>query len=219
MGKIRDTIKQYTLGEEVANSITHGLGVILGIVAMPILLIFAVQSQVDVGYKIAASIIYCLSMILLYLASTLYHSLTNEKAKRVFKLLDHASIYLLIAGTYTPFCLITLRDHNGWILLCILWGMALAGIVSEAFWKTRPRWFAAVIYLVMGWTALWVIPEMYRLLTPVGFWLLAAGGAAYTLGTIFYVIKKVKWFHSVFHAWVLLGTFLHFFAILLFVII
>ncbi|MCL2438346.1 MAG: hemolysin III family protein [Coriobacteriia bacterium] len=219
MGKIRDTIKQYTLGEEVANSVTHGLGVILGIVALPILLIFAVQSQVDVGYKIAASIVYCLSMILLYLASTLYHSLVNEKAKRVFKLLDHASIYLLIAGTYTPFCLITLRDYNGWLLFGILWGMALAGIVSEAFWKTRPRWFATVIYLVMGWTALWVIPDMHRLLEPAGFWLLVAGGIAYTLGTIFYVIKRVKWFHSVFHAWVLLGTFLHFFAILLFVII
>ncbi|MCL2379848.1 MAG: hemolysin III family protein [Coriobacteriia bacterium] len=219
MGKITDTIKHYTLGEEVANSVTHGLGVLLGIVGMPILLIFAVQSHVDVGYKIAASIVYCLSMIILYLASTLYHGLTNPRAKRVFKLLDHASIYLLIAGTYTPFCLITLRDYNGWLLFGILWGMALIGIISEAFWKTRPRWFAVLIYLVMGWTALWVIPDIYRLLEPVGFWLLVAGGVAYSLGTIFYVIKRVKWFHSVFHAWVLLGTFLHFFAILLFVIL
>jgi len=219
MGKIVDTLKQYTLGEEVANSVTHGVGVVLGVVAMPILLIFSVQSGVDVGYKIAASIVYCLSMIILYLASTLYHSLTNEKAKRVFKLLDHASIYLLIAGSYTPFALITLRDHHGWIVFSLLWAMALAGIVSEAAWKTRPRWFATVIYLVMGWSALWVIPDLFRLLEPVGFWLLIAGALAYTLGTIFYVIKKVKWFHSVFHAWVLLGTFLHFFTILLFVII
>ena len=217
--KINETIKRYTVGEEIANSITHGVGVLLGVVGMPILLIFSVQSDSDAGFKIAASIIYCLSMVILYLASTLYHSLTHPRAKRIFKLLDHASIYLLIAGTYTPFCLITLRDHNGWLLFIILWSMALIGIVSEAFWRTRPRWLAVVIYLIMGWTALWVIPEMYRLLDAVGFWLLVAGGLAYTLGTIFYVIKRVKWFHSVFHGWVLLGTFLHFFTILLFVII
>ena len=216
--KINETIKRYTVEEEIANSITHGVGVLLGVVGMPILLIFSAQSDSDVGFKIAASIIYCLSMVILYLSSTLYHSLTHPRAKRIFKLLDHASIYLLIAGTYTPFCLITLRDHNGWILFIILWSMALIGIVSEAFWRTRPRWLAVVIYLIMGWTALWVIPEMYRLLDPVGFWLLVAGGLAYTLGTIFYVIKRVKWFHSVFHGWVLLGTFLHFFTILLFVI-
>lgn len=219
MGKITDTLKQYSLGEEVANSITHGFGVLLGIVAMPILLIFSAQSHVDVGYKIAASIVYCLSMILLYLSSTLYHGLTNLRAKRIFKLLDHASIYLLIAGTYTPYALITLRDHNGWLLFGLLWAMAAAGIVSEALWKTRPRWFATLIYLVMGWSALWAIPDLYRNIEPTGFWLLAAGALAYTLGTIFYVIKKVKWFHSVFHGWVLLGTFLHFFSILLYVIL
>ncbi|MCL2746614.1 MAG: hemolysin III family protein [Coriobacteriia bacterium] len=223
MGKItdtvKDTIKHYTLGEEVANSITHGIGVLLGVVAMPILLIFSVQSDIDVGYKIAASIVYCLSMILLYTASTLYHGLTNPRAKVIFKLFDHASIYLLIAGTYTPFALITLRHDNGWTIFFLLWGMALAGIVSEAIWKTRPRWFATVIYLVMGWSAVWVLPDLYRLLAPAGFWLLVAGAIAYTLGTIFYIIKKVKWFHSVFHGWVLLATFLHFFAILLFVIL
>ena len=217
--KINETIKRYTLEEEIANSITHGVGVLLGVVGMPILLIFSAQSDSDVGFKIAASIIYCLSMVILYLASTLYHSLTHPRAKRIFKLLDHASIYLLIAGTYTPFCLITLRDHNGWLLFIILWSMALAGIISEAFWRTRPRWLATVIYLIMGWSALWVVPTLFRLLDSVGFWLLVAGGLAYTLGTIFYVIKRVKWFHSVFHTWVLLATFLHFFTILLFVII
>jgi len=219
MSRLSKVIKQYTVGEEVANSVTHGLGVILGIVAMPTLLIFAVQSGQDVGFKIAASIVYCLSMIMLYVASTLYHGLTNERAKHVFKVLDHASIYLLIAGTYTPFCLIVLRYYGGWWLFFILWIMAIAGIATEAFWTFRPRWINAVIYLIMGWMALWVIPDLFRLLPPVGFWLLVAGGVAYSLGTIFYVIKRVKWFHSVFHAWVLLGTFLHFFAILLFVII
>ena len=228
MERLSKTIKQYTLGEEVANSVTHGIGVVLGIVGMPTLLIFAAQSGVDVGYKIAASIVYCLSMILLYLSSTLYHSLMHEGAKRVFKVLDHASIYLLIAGTYTPFCLVTLRElpapfglpgGMGWWLFAVLWGMALTGIATEAFWVFRPKWISALIYLIMGWMAVWVIPDMVRELQPVGLWLLIAGGISYSLGTIFYVIKRVKWFHSVFHAWVLLGTFLHFFCVLLFVIL
>ena len=209
---------RYTLGEEIANGITHGFGVLLGVVGLPILLIFSVQSHAEVGFKIAASIVYCASMILLYVASTLYHSLTNERAKKLFKVLDHSSIYLLIAGTYTPFCLIPLRQYGGWTLLAVLWTMALLGIISEAFWKNRPRWVAAALYLVMGWMALWVLPTLSHLLDPVGFWLLVAGGIAYSLGTIFYVLKRVKWFHSVFHGWVLLATFLHFFAILLYII-
>jgi len=228
MNTLVKTIKQYTLGEEVANSVTHGIGVVLGIAGLPTLLIFSAQSASDQGYKIAASIVYCLSMIILYLASTLYHSLTNERAKRIFKVLDHASIYLLIAGTYTPFCLVTLRrlpapfalpGGLGWWLFGVLWAMALAGIATEAFWVFRPKWVSALIYLIMGWMALWVIPDMARALPPVGLWLLIAGGIAYSLGTIFYVIKRVRWFHSVFHAWVLLGTFLHFFTVLLFVIV
>jgi len=214
-----DTSKRYTLGEEIANGVTHGFGVLLGVVGLPILLIFSVQSHVEVGYKIAASVVYCTSMILLYLASTLYHALTDERAKTLFRILDHSSIYLLIAGTYTAFCLITLRDRGGWMLLAVLWSMAILGIASEAFWRERPKWVSAVIYLVMGWTAVWVLPDLYRLLPPVGFWLLVGGGIAYSLGTVFYVLKKIKWFHSVFHGWVLLATFLHFFAILLYVIL
>jgi len=219
MSETTHTIKQYTLGEEIANGITHGFGVLLGVVGLPILLIFSVQSDIEVGFKIAASITYCLSMILLYLSSTLYHSLTHERAKTIFKVLDHSSIYLLIAGTYTPFCLLILRERQGLTLLVVLWTMAVLGIASEALWKDRPKWVAAVIYLVMGWVAVLVLPDLYRSLPPVGFWLLVGGGIAYSLGTIFYVLKKVKWFHSVFHGWVLLATFLHFFAILLYVIL
>jgi len=219
MSRYTKKIKQYTLGEEITNSILHGIGVVLGIAGMPILLIFSVLSEVDVGYKIAVSIIYCLSMIILYLSSTLYHSLTNERAKRIFKIIDHASIYLLIAGTYTPFCLITLRQHHGWILLIVLWGLTLIGMATEALWVFRPKWVSVVIYLIMGWSAVWVLPEIFRQLPSAAIWLLLAGGIAYSVGTIFYVIKKVPYLHSIFHAWVLLGTFLHFFAILLFVII
>ncbi|MCL2491269.1 MAG: hemolysin III family protein [Coriobacteriia bacterium] len=219
MTAFTETIKQYTLGEEIASSILHGVGVVLGLVGLPILLIFSIFSAQDVGYKIAASIIYCVTMILLYLSSTLYHSLTHEKAKRLFKIFDHASIYSLIAGTYTPLCLITLREYNGRLVLVILWSMTLVGMATEAFWVFRPKWVSVVIYLIMGWMALWVLPTLIRELPPTAVWLLIAGGLAYTIGTIFYVIKKVPYFHSVFHGWVLLGTFLHFFAILLYVIL
>jgi hemolysin III len=219
MANKKKVIKHYTLGEEIANSVSHGIGVVLGIVGLPILLIFSVFSEVDLEYKIAASIVYCLSMIVLYLSSTLYHGLTNERAKRIFKVLDHASIYLLIAGTYTPFCLITLRNHGGWILFAVLWGLTLIGMGTEAFWVDRPRWVSVVIYLVMGWAAIWVLPEIIRLLPTVAIWLLVAGGLAYSIGTIFYIIKKIPYLHSIFHAWVLLGTFLHFFVILLYVIV
>jgi len=218
MSKFTEKIKQYTLGEEIASSILHGAGVVLGVVGFPTLLIFSVFSGVDVNYKIAASIIYCTAMVLLYLSSTLYHSLTHERAKRIFKILDHASIYLLIAGTYTPFCLLTLRDHGGWTLFCVLWGMALLGMATEAFWVFRPKWVSVVIYLIMGWAAIFVLPTIIGLLPPTALWLLLAGGLSYSVGTIFYVIKRVQYFHSVFHGWVLLGTFLHFFAILLYVI-
>ena len=192
---------------------------ILGVVGLPVLLIFSAFSEVDRGYKIAASIIYCVTMIILYLASTLYHGLTHERAKGIFRVIDHASIYLLIAGTYTPFCLVTLRGQKGWMLFVLLWGMALIGIASELFWKDRPRWVAVIIYLIMGWIALVVMPDIIAVLPPTGFWLIVAGGVAYSIGAIFYVIKKVPYLHSIFHAWVLVGTFLHFFAILLYVII
>jgi hemolysin III len=181
--------------------------------------VFSALTHTDRGYKIAASIVYCLTMIVLYLCSTLYHGLTNDQAKRIFKVLDHASIYLLISGTYTPFCLVTLRQQGGWILFGILWGMAAIGMACEAFWVFRPKWTSAVIYLIMGWAAVWVLPSLVRLLKPTALWLLLAGGLAYSVGTIFYVLKRVRWLHSVFHAWVLLGTFLHFFTVLLYVIL
>jgi len=214
----RSNIKQYSIGEEIASSILHGLGAALGVTALVLLTIFSVRPVFD-GYKLTASIIYSVAMILEYTASTLYHSLTNAKAKYVFKILDHAAIYLLIAGTYTPFCLVTLRDHGGIGLLVFIWVFALVGIVCEAFWVFRPKWVSVVIYAIMGWSIVFSIGNVVRLLPAGGLWLLIAGGLAYTLGTIFYIIKKVPYFHSVWHAWVLAGSILHFLAVLLFVIL
>jgi len=214
----RSHIKQYSIGEEVASSILHGLGAALGVTALVLLTIFSVRPVFD-GYKLAASLIYSISMILEYTASTLYHSLTNAKAKYVFKILDHAAIYLLIAGTYTPFCLITLRDHNGIALLIFIWIFALVGIACEAFWVFRPKWVSVVIYVIMGWSVIFSVGALIKELPAGGLWLLIAGGLAYTIGTIFYVIKKVPYLHSVWHGWTLAASILHFLAVLLFVIL
>ncbi|MCL2881673.1 MAG: hemolysin III family protein [Coriobacteriia bacterium] len=214
----RSRIKQYSVGEEIASSVLHGLGVALGITALVLLTIFSVRPVFN-GYKLVASIIYSVSMILEYLASTLYHSLTNARAKYVFKIFDHAAIYLLIAGTYTPFCLITLRDHGGIALLISVWTCAIIGIACEAFWVFRPKWVSVVIYVVMGWAIIFSIGTVIKVLPAEGLWLLIAGGLAYTVGTVFYIIKKVPYLHSIWHAWVLAGSILHFLAVLLFVII
>lgn len=212
-----DKLKTYSVGEEIASSVIHGLGVLFGIAGMAVMLVFAGFS--GDGVKIAASIIYGISIICEYTASTLYHSLTNLKAKHVFKILDHAAIYLLIAGTYTPYCLVTLWKYNGLAIMIIIWALALIGIGFEAFWVFRPKWVSTVIYLLMGWMIVFSIKDLVTALDPVGVWLLVAGGLAYTVGTIFYVLKKVPYLHSIWHAWVLAGTGLHYFSILLYVII
>ena len=209
--------RPYSLGEEIANSVIHGIGVALSIAALATLVIFAALS--DDPYKLAASIVYGVSLVLEYTASTLYHAFPQPRVKYVFKVLDHCGIYLLIAGSYTPFCLVTLRDSGGWQLFFVVWGLALAGIAMETFWVYRPRWLSAAVYLGLGWIAVLAFGPLKASLDPAGFWLLVAGGLAYTLGTIFYVAKKVPYMHAIWHVWVLLGSGLHFFAILLFVIL
>lgn len=217
MSKHESKLRQYSIGEEIASAVLHSAGIILGLVGIGIMLVFAGQ-QGD-GYKIAASIIYCLAMILEYSASTLYHSLTNLKAKHIFKVLDHAAIYLLIAGTYTPFCLVTLRDEGGIWMLAVVWALALVGMATEALWVFRPKWVSVVVYMAMGWLIVFKIGPLVQALDPVGLGLLIAGGLAYSIGTFFYVFKKIPFLHAVWHGWVLLGTFLHFFAVLIYVII
>jgi hemolysin III len=161
--------------------------------------------------------VYGISLILEFAASTLYHSFPQPRVKHVFKILDHAGIYLLIAGTYTPFTLVTLHGRAWW-LFAVVWCMALAGIAAEAFWVYRPRWVSAVVYLVMGWIAVGAIGPLAAALTPAGVWLLAAGGLAYTLGTVFYVLKRVPYMHAVWHLFVLGGAVLHFLTVLVFVL-
>lgn len=210
------SVREYTLGEEIANSVTHGIGALLAIAAIPIAIVKAVGD--GGGILLFSALMYTIFMLLEYVASTLYHALTPEKAKRVFKVLDHSFIYLFIAASYTPFCLITLGEVGGWPLFFAVWALAVAGVAAEAFWVFRPRWVNALLYLLLGWAVVWFIPELYALLPATGFWLLVAGGACYSAGCIFYVLKRIPYFHSIFHVLILAGTILQYFSILLFVL-
>lgn len=208
--------RPYTLGEEIASSVTHGIGIGLAIAALVLLVVFAVSAQ-D-GFKLTGAIVFGVTLVLAYTASTLYHAVPNPGAKHVLKVLDHCGIYLLIAGTYTPFCLVTLREANGAWLLAVIWGLAILGMALEAFWAYRPRWLSALIFLGMGWMVLLSMGPLVANLAPAGVQLLVAGGLAYTLGTLFYIFQRVKYMHPVWHLWVLAGSICHFLAVLLFVV-
>lgn len=209
--------KDYTLGEEIFNAVTHGVGVLLAIAAIPLCVVQAVTH--GGGLLLAAALIYSITMVVEYLMSTLYHAIAVPAAKRVFKVLDHCGIYLYIAGCYAPYCLVTLINNNGIPLCIFVWVVALAGIVAEAFWVNRPRWISALLYLMQGWAVVVCIPALWTLLDPIGFWLLVVGGICNTIGAVFYTCtKKKKYMHSVFHLWVLAGSIFQFFSIYLFVL-
>lgn len=208
-------VREYTLGEEIANSITHGLGALLAIAALVILIVDAVPEG---GLHLLAALVYGITMLLEYLMSTLYHAIAADKAKRVFKVLDHSFIYLFIAGSYTPFCLVTLQSSGGEILGAVVWALAIAGVACEAFWVFRPRWVSAVLYLALGWCVVWYLPALVAALPAAGLGLLLAGGICYSVGCAFYVLKKVPYMHSVFHVWVLAGSVCQFLAIVLYVV-
>ena len=209
--------KDYTLGEEIFNAVTHGVGVLLAIAAIPLCVVQAVTH--GGGLLLAAALIYSITMVVEYLMSTLYHAIAVPAAKRVFKVLDHCGIYLYIAGCYAQYCLVTLINNNGIPLCIFVWVVALAGIVAEAFWVNRPRWISALLYLMQGWAVVVCIPALWTLLDPIGFWLLVVGGICYTIGAVFYTCtKKKKYMHSVFHLWVLAGSIFQFFSIYLFVL-
>lgn len=200
----------YGAGEELANTLTHGAGAALALVGLVLLLLAA---RPHGGWYLASAIVYGLSMVLLYASSTLYHGLSAPRAKHVAKVLDHASIYLLIAGTYTPITLITLRAAGGWWLFGLVWLCALVGIAAEAFWVYRPRWLSALIYVAMGWLAVFMMKPLIAAMPPVGMRLLVAGGLAYTLGTPAYALKGVPFSHAVWHLFVLAGSVCHFLTI------
>ncbi|HDQ46364.1 MAG TPA: hemolysin III family protein [bacterium] len=206
----------YTLGEEIASSITHGIGAALGIAALVILVVLAAK-QGD-AWRIVSFSIYGVTLILLYLASTLYHALRHPGAKRVFRILDHSSIFLLIAGTYTPFLLIPLRGGWGWSLFGVIWALATTGIVFKAIFIHRLGRLSVVVYILMGWMVLIALRPLLQNIPREGLWWLAGGGLCYTGGVVFYAMKSVKFAHAVWHLFVLGGSICHFFAILLYVL-
>ncbi len=206
----------YSVTEEVANSISHGLGMVFGIVGLVLLLMQAVSHGAD-ALSITSLSIYGASMILLYLASTLYHAIPFERAKRALKTFDHCAIYLLIAGTYTPFLLITLRTPLAITLMAVIWAIALIGIVLKIAFVYRFKRLSLATYLTMGWLSLIAIYLLAMTLATGGLVLLAAGGIVYSIGVVFYVNKRIPYNHAIWHLFVLGGTVLHFLAIYFYV--
>lgn len=205
-----------TKKEELANSITHGVGIALSLAALIILVVYA-SLQGDT-WKIVSFTIYGVSLILLYTASTLYHSFTRPKVKHYLKIFDHAAIYLLIAGTYTPFMLVLLRENFGWLIFTIVWILALLGISFKLFFVHRFQIFSTIIYLLMGWLIVFAFQPMVDNVPTGGLYWLLAGGIFYSLGVVFYLWKRIPYHHAIWHLFVLGGSICHFFAILLYVL-
>lgn len=201
----------YSRGEEIANSVTHGIGTALAVAGLSILVVLAVIYG-DVT-RIVSFSIYGSSLILLYLASTLYHSIQHREAKKVLRIFDHASIYVLIAGTYTPFLLVSIRGTLGWTLFAVVWGLALLGVAWKIFFIGRLEVLATIVYVLMGWMCLLLFKEMLLKVPPWGVAFLITGGIVYTLGVIFYAWEKLPYNHAIWHLFVLGGSVFHFLAI------
>lgn len=192
--------------EELASAITHGLGVLMSIAALVLMVIVSGNDP----WKITSGAIFGTTLILLYLSSTLYHTMSSPRTKSFFQILDHAAIYLLIAGSYTPITLVTLRGAWGWSLFGIVWAMAIAGVMIKAFMKNnREHWVSTALYLVMGWMAVFVLGPLIKALPTPGLVMLVAGGLCYTFGVIFFVWAKLRFNHSLWHLFVLAGSTLH----------
>ncbi|SNY65839.1 PAQR family membrane homeostasis protein TrhA [Pantoea sp. GL120224-02] len=216
MAQNRILAQGYSVAEEIANSISHGIGCIFGIVGLVLLLTQAVEMRADT-IAITSYSLYGGSMILLFLASTLYHAIPHQKAKYWLKKFDHCAIYLLIAGTYTPFLLVGLKSPLAQGLMVVIWSLALAGIIFKLTIAHRFKALSLVTYLSMGWLSLVVIYQLATRLSAGGVWLLAAGGIVYSLGVIFYVSRRIPYNHAIWHGFVLGGSVLHFCAIYFYV--
>ena len=207
----------YTIGEEIANAVTHGVAALLSIAGLCVLVAFA-ASYSGSALVVTAVAIFGASMVCLYTASTLYHAIPNIRAKKVLQVLDHAMIYILIAGSYTPFCLVTLKGWVGITLCCAVWAIAIAGVSLQKILLKRSDWINCLLYLVMGWLVVLAIDPLISTLPEGGLWLLVLGGVAYSVGVIFYIWEKLPYGHAVWHVFVFLGTVLQFFSVLLYVI-
>ncbi|GGA39991.1 PAQR family membrane homeostasis protein TrhA [Paenibacillus physcomitrellae] len=202
--------------EEMANAVTHGVGALLSVVALVLLIVFA--SLKGTTWHVVSFTVYGVSMLLLYSCSTLVHGLKEGRAKDLFEIFDHSSIYLFIAGTYTPFLLVATRGPLSWTLFGIVWGIAAVGVVFKAFFVKRFLFMSTLFYLGMGWLIVLIWPELTAAVPTPGMMLLMVGGALYTLGTLFYVWRGFPYHHAVWHLFVLGGSVLHFLAVLLYLL-
>jgi hemolysin III len=208
--------KDYSLPEEIASSVTHGVGVLLALAALPLLVVFSVMR--GTAWHVVACAVYGATLILMFLASTLYHSFPWPRAKVILKVIDHAAIYLLIAGTYTPYLLVSLRGPWGWSLFGIIWGLALVGVMFKVFFAGRFKVCSTLVYIGMGWIVVVAMRPLYQGLPLGGLLWLVAGGVFYTAGTVFYLGRRIPFNHAIWHAFVLAGSVCHFFSVMLYVI-
>lgn len=206
----------YSRKEEVVNAITHGVGALLSIAALVLLVVFA--SVKGTAMHVVSFTIYGTAMLLLYTASTLVHSFPEGKAKKLFEIMDHSCIYLFIAGTYTPILFHIVQGTLGWVLFGIVWGVAVAGVVFKSFFASKFLFTSTLLYIAMGWIIIFAWEPLAQHLAPGGLQLLVTGGVLYTAGTVFYVWRSFPYHHAVWHLFVLAGSILHFFAILLYVL-
>lgn len=198
--------------EELFNGISHGLGLVAAILAMPFLIIEAIHVG-DAGFLVGVTV-FCSTVILLYLTSTIYHLLTREKVKRVFRVFDHSAIFLLIAGTYTPFTLGVFKGALGWSFFGIIWGIAAIGIAMKIVFKAQYPIVSTMLYLLMGWIIIFALKPLVALVPPLGIAWLVAGGVFYTLGVAFYAFdSQFRYSHFIWHLFVMAGTFCHYFAV------
>jgi hemolysin III len=207
-----------TVNEERLNSLSHGITAVAAIGGLVVLLWLGFKSERE--WSMFSAILYGISLLALFTFSSFYHGLKNQKAKKVFKILDHSGIFLLIAGSYTPVLLISIGGVTGWVFFGIQWGMALVGIILKIFYVGKFKGLSTAIYAVMGWIVIFKIELVKELLPPPAFWLLAAGGMAYTVGIIFYTLdSRIKYSHFVWHLFVMAGSIIHFIMIVKYVLV
>lgn len=209
--------KSRLTSEELANSLTHGFGLTLSIAGFVVLVVLAAMR--GSAWRIVSCAVYGVTLILLYTASTLYHSIRSRRLRRILRVCDHSAIYLLIAGTYTPFLLVNLRGGWGWSLFGVIWGLAMAGILFKVWFVEHLAVASTAVYLLMGWLALLAIKPMLLAVPLSGILWLVAGGVMYSVGVVFFACKKVPYNHAIWHAFVLAGSTCHYFAVLCSVIL
>jgi hemolysin III len=207
-------IRPFSMGEEITHSVTHGIGTALSIFGLALLVVMAVFHGNK--YQLVSFTIFGATLVLLYLSSTLYHGFQRPRVKRVFKIFDHASIYLVIAGTYTPFLLISMRGALGWTLLAIVWGIAIIGVSFKILFIEKYQVLSVISYLLMGWLSVVAFRELFAALPIGGIIWLAIGGLFYTVGVIFYAYQRIPYMHAVWHLFVLGGSISHYLAVLLY---